>query len=58
MFIYRKYQLKNKGQSVVEYLVFFAVITALTLLSLSAFYPRVHQAGEKAFQDAVEEILR
>ena len=48
----------KKGQSVVEYLVFFAVIAVLTLLSLCAFYPRVHQASETAFQQAVEEILR
>ena len=48
----------KKGQSVVEYLVFFAVIAVLTLLSLCTLYPRVHQASETAFQQAVEEILR
>ena len=48
----------NRGQSVVEYLVFFAVIAVLTLLSLCTLYPRVHQASETAFQQAVEEILR
>lgn len=48
----------NKGQSAVEYLVLFAVIAVLVLLSLCTLYPRVHQASKIAFQQAIEEILR
>jgi competence protein ComGC len=48
----------NKGQAAVEYLVFFAVIAVLTLLSVCILYPRVHQASETGFQSAVEEMLR
>jgi len=48
----------GKGQSTVEYLVFFAALAVLTLLSLCAFYPRVQQACDSGFQEAVGEILR
>ena len=46
----------NSGQSVVEYLVFFAVIAVLTLVSMCTLYPSVHQACESALEDAVEDI--
>lgn len=46
----------NRGQSVVEYLVFLAVIAVLTLLSLCTLYPDVHQACEDALEVAVEDI--
>lgn len=46
-----------KGQSVVEYLVFFSVIAVLTLLSVCVVYPQVKESGENAFQQAVDVIL-
>ena len=48
----------QKGQSVVEYLVFFAAIAIVTLLSLTVVYPRIHQASENAFDKAAGEILK
>lgn len=48
----------NKGQSVIEYLLFFAVVAVITLISLCSFYPRVHQSGQDAFQQVVEEIAQ
>ena len=47
---------RSSGQSVVEYLVFFAVIAALTLVSLCTLYPSVHETCESALEDAVEDI--
>lgn len=45
------------GQATVEYLVIFAVLALLTLLSLSTFYPRMQSIGEDLFQAATERIL-
>lgn len=48
---------KREGQSVIEYLAIFAVIAALTLLSLGKFYDPLRQRCEVVFQEAAEEIL-
>jgi len=45
---------RKNGQAVVEYFVFFAVITVLTLLSVCTLYPLMNQACRGMFQDAVE----
>ena len=48
----------KKAQSVVEYLVYFAIVALLSLLSVNVFFPRILQAGEKAFNEARGEILK
>lgn len=47
---------KLKGQATVEYLIVFVLLALLTLVSLSTFYPRVQQAGERLFKEATEGI--
>ena len=46
------------GQATTEYLIIFALLVALTLLSLSAFYPKVQSVGEDLFKKATEGILK
>lgn len=44
----------KSGQSVVEYLVFFAAIGAVTLLSVSLLYPSLYEGCRQLYQDAAE----
>jgi hypothetical protein len=46
-----------RGQSVVEYMVLFAIIAVLTLLSLCKFYSPIKEGCEGKVQEAIEEIL-
>lgn len=45
------------GQSVVEYMVLFAIVAAFTLLSVCSLFPPLRQSCQIAFQGAMEEIL-
>ncbi|MFH0762561.1 MAG: hypothetical protein V1925_01580 [Candidatus Omnitrophota bacterium] len=53
--------MKNKAQSTVEYFILFSVITLLTILSLSTFFPRIQEAlqgKDGYFQKAAGEITK
>lgn len=47
---------KREGQSVIEYLAIFAVIAAVTLLSMGKF-DTIRQHCDIVFEDAAKEIL-
>ncbi len=49
---------KQKAQATTEYLIIFALLAVLALLSLSAFYPKVQSVGEELFKKATEGILK
>lgn len=55
--MFATFLLKNRGQSVVEYLVFFSAIVLLTLFSVCTLYPEVHEAAETAVEEAIGEIV-
>ena len=46
------------GQAVVEYLLVFVALALITVVSLSAFYPKVKATGEKLFAEAMERIAQ
>ena len=52
------------GQAVVEYLLVFAALAVITVLSLSAFYPKVKEIAQGSedkpglFQEAMERIAQ
>lgn len=46
------------GQASLEYFILFSVITLLTLLSLSSFFPKVQATGEGFFQSAVQRLIK
>lgn len=48
---------RHKGQATVEYLLIFAVLALITLLSLSTFYSSVRDSAENLFQAAIGRIL-
>lgn len=48
----------NRGQTVVEYMLFFAVIAVLTLLSLTAFFSNMREGCETAFEEAKAAMYR
>jgi len=47
---------KNIAQSTVEYLILFAIIAVLTLLSITEVFPRLKSAGEGYFTKAVNAL--
>jgi len=49
---------QRKGQATVEYVILFAALAAITLLSVSSFYSRAKQAGEDLCIKATERIVR
>ena len=49
---------KQKAQAITEYLIIFAVLACIVLLSVSAFYPKVQSVGEELFKKATEGILQ
>ena len=52
------YPLSRRGQAVVEYLLVFVALALITVVSLSAFYPKVKATGEKLFTEAMERIAK
>ena len=49
---------QRKGQAVVEYLLIFAALALITIVSLSAFYPKVKDTAENLFKEASERIVK
>ena len=47
-----------KAQSATEYFVILCAVLAISLLSVSSFYPAFHKVAESFFNKAVEEITR
>ncbi|MFZ5800491.1 MAG: hypothetical protein ACOY3D_03815 [Candidatus Omnitrophota bacterium] len=54
---FKKHLGQEKAQTAVEYFVIFAVVAAVTLLSVAAFYNRLHQASEVFFNKSAEAIM-
>ncbi|MBU3934110.1 MAG: hypothetical protein KKH11_05545 [Candidatus Omnitrophica bacterium] len=48
---------KLKGQAVVEYLLVFVAIALITVVSLSAFYPKVKETAQNLFITAAGRIV-
>ena len=46
----------KKAQSTVEYLVLFAIIALLALLSITQMFPRLQAAGEDYFTKSVNAL--